>query len=181
MTKLSPFIPLWNRYNHFLQVTKKSSMPQNSDYQCSSPRKKRQHPGPLGSERKWSRSVVSDSLRGQGLEPTRRLRPWDFPGKSTGVGCHFLLQGIFPTQGSNPGLPHCRQTLYRLSHQGSWKGSFKPSVRAHPSPSFKWVLIEKETSGAGNVAREIHPCLGYRCKEPQVSPQVTLRMDTPCP
>ena len=45
--------------------------------------------------------------------------PWDFPGKSTGVGCHFLLQGIFPTQGSNPGLLHCRQTLYRLSNQGS--------------------------------------------------------------
>ena len=41
-----------------------------------------------------------------------------FPGKSTGVGCHFLLQGIFPTQGLNPGLLHCRQTLYRLSHQG---------------------------------------------------------------
>ena len=38
---------------------------------------------------------------------------------STGVGCHFLLQGIFPIQGSNPGLLHCRQTLYSLSHQGS--------------------------------------------------------------
>ena len=47
------------------------------------------------------------------------LHPWDFPGKSTGVGCHFLLQRIFLTQGSNPGLPHCRQTLYRLSHQES--------------------------------------------------------------
>ena len=35
-----------------------------------------------------------------------------------GVDCHFLLQGIFPTQESNPGLPHCRQMLYRLSHQG---------------------------------------------------------------
>ena len=43
----------------------------------------------------------------------------DSPGKITGVGCHALLQGIFPTQGSNPGLPHCRQILYRLSHQGS--------------------------------------------------------------
>ena len=43
----------------------------------------------------------------------------DFPSKSTGVGCHLLLQGIFPTQGSNPGLPHCRQMLYRLSHQGN--------------------------------------------------------------
>ena len=37
---------------------------------------------------------------------------WDSPGKNTGVGCHFLLQGIFPTQGSNPGLLHCRQILY---------------------------------------------------------------------
>ena len=36
------------------------------------------------------------------------LPPWDFPGKNTGVGCHFLLQGIFPTQGLNSGLPHCR-------------------------------------------------------------------------
>ena len=50
---------------------------------------------------------------------TRLLRPWDFLSKNTGVGCHFLLQGVFLTQGSNPGLPHCRQTLYRLSHQGS--------------------------------------------------------------
>ena len=43
----------------------------------------------------------------------------DFSGKSTGVGCHVLLQGIFPTQGSNPGLLHCRWILYGLSHQGS--------------------------------------------------------------
>ena len=43
----------------------------------------------------------------------------DSPGKNTGVGCHALLQGLFPTQGSNPGLPHCRWILYRLSHQGS--------------------------------------------------------------
>ena len=43
----------------------------------------------------------------------------DSPGKNTGVGCHDLLQGIFPTQGLNPGLPHCRQILYHLSHQGN--------------------------------------------------------------
>ena len=43
----------------------------------------------------------------------------DSPGKNTGVGCHALLQGIFPTQGSNPGFLHRRQILYRLSHQGS--------------------------------------------------------------
>ena len=47
---------------------------------------------------------------------TRLLRPWDSPGKNTGVACHFLLHGIFPTQGLNLGLPHCRQTLYSLSH-----------------------------------------------------------------
>ena len=47
----------------------------------------------------------------------------DSPGKNTGVGCHALLQGIFPTQGLNPGLPHCRQILYGLSwlHQFSSK------------------------------------------------------------
>ena len=64
---------------------------------------------------------MSDSLRPHGLKPTRLLCPWDFPGKSTGVGCHFLLQGIFQPQELNPGLQHCRQTLYRLSHQGSPK------------------------------------------------------------
>ena len=54
-----------------------------------------------------------------GLHPARLLCPWDSLGKNTGVGCHFLLQEIFPTQGLNPGLPHCRQMLYHLSHQGS--------------------------------------------------------------
>ena len=70
---------------------------------------------------KWSHSVVSDSLRPHGRLPTRLLCPWDFPCKSTGVGCHFLLQSIFPTQGLNPGLPHCRQMLYHLSHWRSPK------------------------------------------------------------
>ena len=49
----------------------------------------------------------------------------DSPGKNTGVGCHALLQGIFSTQGSNPGLPHFRWILYHLNHQGSpryWSG-----------------------------------------------------------
>ena len=45
------------------------------------------------------------------------LRPWDSPGKNTGAGCHSLLQGIFPTQGSNLDLPHGRHVLYRLSHR----------------------------------------------------------------
>ena len=62
---------------------------------------------------------MSNSLRPYGLQPTRLLHPWDFLGKSAGVGCHFLLQGIFLTQESNLGLLHCRQTLYHLSHKGS--------------------------------------------------------------
>ena len=53
------------------------------------------------------------------LQPTRLLCPWDFPGKNTGVGCDFLLQGIFPTQRLNLCLLHCRQILYQLSQQGS--------------------------------------------------------------
>ena len=50
----------------------------------------------------FSRSVVSNSLRPRGLEPTKLLCPWDISGKKSGVGCHSLLQEIFPTQGSNP-------------------------------------------------------------------------------
>ena len=57
---------------------------------------------------------MSDSLGPHGL-----YSPWNSPGQNTGVGSLSLLQGIFPTQGSNPGLPHCRQILYQLSHQGS--------------------------------------------------------------
>ena len=57
-----------------------------------------------------------------------------FPGKNTGVGCHFLLQGIFPTQGSNMGLPQRRQTLYRLSHQGTPLRLRAPQVLASTYP-----------------------------------------------
>ena len=51
-----------------------------------------------------AQSLVSKSLRPHGLWPTRLLCPWDSPGKNTGVGCHFLVHGIFLTQGSNPRL-----------------------------------------------------------------------------
>ena len=62
---------------------------------------------------------VSDCLQAHGLQPARLLCPWDSPGKNTRVGCHALLQGIFPTKGLNSGLLHCRWILYCLSHQGS--------------------------------------------------------------
>ena len=48
--------------------------------------------------------------------PTRLLCPWDFPGRNIGVGCHFLLQGTFPTQGSNPGVWHWQADSFLLSH-----------------------------------------------------------------
>ena len=61
-----------------------------------------------------SHSVLSDSLRLRGL-----YSPWNSAGQNTGVGSLSVLQGIFPTQGSNLSLLHCRQTLYQLSHQRS--------------------------------------------------------------
>ena len=67
---------------------------------------------------KWkeseSHSVVSNSLWPRGL-----YTPWNSPGQNPGVGSCSLLQGIFPTQGSNPGLPHCRRILYQLNHKGN--------------------------------------------------------------
>ena len=66
-----------------------------------------------------SGSVLSNSSGPHGVQPARLLCPWDFPCKNTGMGCHVLLQGIFLTQGSNPGLSNCRQILYHLSHQGN--------------------------------------------------------------
>ena len=59
-------------------------------------------------------SVVADSLQPHGL-----YSPRNSPGQNTGVGSLSLLQEIFPTQGLNPGLLHCRRILYQLSHQGS--------------------------------------------------------------
>ena len=93
----------------------------------------------------WSVLCLVDQLCPTLYDPTDCSLPGSSahvvsPGKNTRVGCHALLQGIFPTQGLNPGLPHCRRILYHLSHQGSprileWvtytfsKGSFWPRNR----------------------------------------------------
>ena len=84
-------------------------------------------------------SVMSNSLQPHGV-----YSPWNSPGQNTGVGSLSLFQGIFPTQGSNPGLMHCRWILYQLSHKGSprkleWvvypfsRGSFRPRNRTRVS------------------------------------------------
>ena len=59
------------------------------------------------------------------LQPNGLYSPWNCPGQNTGVGSLSLLQGIFPTQGSNPDLPHGRQILYHLTHQERLKMSEK--------------------------------------------------------
>ena len=62
---------------------------------------------------------VSHSLWPYGLQPARLLWPWDFPGKHTGMGCYFLLQAIFPTQGSSTSFLHWQGGSLPLSHLGS--------------------------------------------------------------
>ena len=84
--------------------------------------------------------IVSDSLQSHGLQAPRLLRLWNFPGKNTGVGCHFLLQGIFPTQGSNPcllGVMHWQadsfplHLLVVLSFYRSWHLQQTPFLTSH--------------------------------------------------
>ena len=94
-----------------------------------------------------------------------------FPGKNTGVGCHSLLQGIFPTQGLNPGLLHCRWVHYPLSHQGNPSASvccfflslLKHSVLLHP-----WVVLATQLHGASaslcsahNSTVHLHHCVQH--------------------
>ena len=67
----------------------------------------------------WSLSVLFDPLQPYGLYPARLLSPWDFPGKNTGVGYHFLLQGIFLTQGLNTCLLHWQADSLPLSYLGN--------------------------------------------------------------
>ena len=79
-------------------------------------------------------SVVCNSVQSYGPQPARLLCPWDPLGKSTGVSCHVLLQGIFLTQGLNPGLLYCRQILY---HRAPRKAP-ESATGIHISPLF-WI------------------------------------------
>ena len=87
---------------------------------------------------------MSDFLRPHGL-----YSPWDSPGQNTGVGSLFLLQGIFPNQESNSGLPHYRWIFYQLSHKGSISHEDFPtsvslseeSAMANSSENAHWIQI----------------------------------------
>ena len=113
----------------------------------------------------WVKSKKWKSLsRVRLFEPARFLCPWNSPGRNTGVGSLSLLQGISPTQGSNPSLPHCRWILYQLSHKGSprilgWvaypfsRGSSQPRNRTRVSCIvgdffINWAI--REAQGASN-------------------------------
>ena len=98
-------------------------------------------------QRGWfSCSIVSDSVW-----PTRLLCPCDSPGKNTGVGSFSLRQGIFPTQGSNPGLLHRRPILYQLSHEGSLReGRDRSSEHGHQEARGP----QRRPDGARSVPRE---------------------------
>ena len=100
-----------------------------------------------------SHSVVSDFRK----PPHRLYSPWSSPGQNTRVGNRSLLQGIFPIQESNPGLLHCRQILYQLSHKGiprilEWvaypfsRGSSQPRNRTR-SPVMPVDSLPNELSG----------------------------------
>ena len=80
-------------------------------------------------------SVMSNSLWPHGL-----YNPWNSPGQNTGVGSCSLLQGIFPTQGSNPGFLHYRQTLYQQSHQGS------PRILEGSLFLLQWIFLTQESN-----------------------------------
>ena len=78
---------------------------------------------------KWSRSVVSNSLRPHGLQPTRLLHPWDFPGKSTGVGCHCLLHYLYLEGMNSWGIFSLAQGSSKTDILGTWKSCWTQRSR----------------------------------------------------
>jgi len=109
----------------------------------------------------WSCSVVSNSLQPHGLQPARLLHPWDFPGKNTGVGCHFLLQRIFPTHGSNLGLSLCRQTLLPSEPPGKY---FRVREVMLEKKQFQAIFLFEFNMGhkAVETTRNIQQCIWPR-------------------
>ena len=103
-----------------------------------------------------SRSVMSDSL-----QPPWTIQSMNSPGQNTGVCSLSLLQGIFPTQGLSPGLPHCRWILYQLSHKGSprmlewvaypFSSTFSPPRNQTGVLHFRWILYQLSYEGSPQI------------------------------
>ena len=105
---------------------------------------------------------MSNILWPHGLKPARFLCPWDSPGKNAGVGSHSLLPGIFPTQGSNLGLPHFRQILYRNSDHNLSSSScpaVSKSPRVYGCPPIITVdcIVVKSSKYSDEIC-----CVGYQ-------------------
>ena len=96
-------------------------------------------------------SVVSDSW-----QPHRLCSPWNSPGQNAGVGSLSLLQEIFPTQRSNPDLPHCRQILYQLSHQRSPVCSCKKWKKCLPV-----VQRSSHSTASTKICHNSSPCFSF--------------------
>ena len=105
--------------------------------------------------------------------------PWNSPGQNTGAGSLSLLQGIIPTQGSNPGLPNCRQILYQLSHQGSpitkkeskqWRVQVERQARMHQGVSLhrktSLNLLKSIKNQTGRKATTSSLHMQLRCHDP---------------
>ena len=90
------------------------------------------------------------------LWPHGLYRPWNSPGQNTGLGSLSLLQGIFPTQGLNPGLPHCRRILYQLSQQGKPKNTGVSNVSL-----LHWIFLTQESNWCLLNCRRILYQLSY--------------------
>ena len=121
-----------------------------------------------------SRSVLSDSLRPHGLQPSRLLCPWNSPGKNTTVGSHSLLQGIFPTKVSNLGLPHGRQTVYcpspprwvfghgSVTHDAGNQGSKECSYREQIQVPVKRRHTPTSVGGRQNILHKSSVAMNWR-------------------
>ena len=102
-------------------------------------------------------SLLSDSLQPDGLQPTRRLCLWGSPCRNIGVDFHALLQGIFPTQGLNQGLLHCRWILYKLSYLGSPV----PPKKDQKWDSKDWTVTSNKNTTQGTVQEYLQEYRNY--------------------
>ena len=110
----------------------------------------------------WSRSVVSDSSQPHGLQPTRLLRPWDFPGKSTGVGCHCLLRRVHT---------HIHKFLKHLILKAT-------KLLLFPRERVSWIICPQEKKIKGTYVLEL-VCVGL-CTNRKAKVKVTQSCPTLC-